>query len=176
MLADMIPLREKYNRAVTCPRSAGDVYSFGLVLYDYLTRNYTDLANQIKDQNRFLDLTARYNRQKKDVNELINNDLNHSLACFYETGGAVIEPPVSQLDLKDIQPFFNKTLANFYSQLDAMLYVMGKGKMTVAELEEETHNYVVGLFTILRRFYQAPEVRQAFNELIQIEISSREHS
>jgi hypothetical protein len=176
MLADMIPLREKYNRAVTCPRTALDVYSFSLVLYDYLIRNFTDLASQIKGRDMFSDLIARYDRQKKEVNELINAELNCSLAWFYENGGAVIEPPVSELELKDIQPFFNKTLANFYSQLDAMIYVMGQGKMTVAELEEETHNYVAGLFTILRRFYQEAEVSQAFNELILIETRTCQHS
>jgi len=178
MLATKISTKEKSKSTIPCPRCAEEVYSLAIELNDYLGQTYMDLAGRIREPQRTMlkKLATRCFEKKSEFTNLINDDLNRELAYFYEHGGPVIEYPVTELDIKDIQPFFNKSTSNFFSQLDAMVYITGKGEMSVAELESETYNYIIGLFTILGRLYQSAEVREAFGELVRIEMSKAQHS
>lgn len=177
MLANEISTKEKPKSTIPCPRCAEEVYSLAIELNDYLGQTYMDLAGRTREPQRSMlkKLATKCFEKKSDITNAINDDLNRELAYFYEHGGPVIEPPVTEVNIKDIQPFFNKSASNFFSQLDAMVYVTGKGEMSVTELERETCNYTVGLFTILGRLYQAAEVREAFGELVRIEMSKAQH-
>ncbi|MGS0763482.1 hypothetical protein [Syntrophomonas curvata] len=171
MLANKIQVRPTVS--VTCPRCTEEVYSLGAELKDYLGQSYLDLGGRVREaqKNMLKKLATRYFENKKEITNLINADLNRDLAYFYENGGPIIEPPVTEQNIKDIEPFFYKAMANFFSQLDAMAYIVGKGEMSVTELERETYQYITGLFNIMGRLYQNPEVRKAFNELIRIEMN-----
>lgn len=174
MLANKMMVNEEIVNPMSCPRCVEDVYSLGIELQNYVGNTYLDLARQSREPQKSIlnKMAARKFDSKDKISSLINADLNQALAYFYENGGPVMDPPVTDLDVKDIYPFFHKTISNFFSQLDAMVYVMGKGEMSTSELEHETYNYIIGLFTILGRLYQATAIREAFDELSRIEMSS----
>lgn len=178
MLANKMQLTVRPTIFINCPRCAEEVYSLGVKLMDYLGQTYMDLAGDIREPQRttLLRLANRYFENKSVITNLINADLNRELGYFYEHGGPVMKPPVTELNIKDIQPFFNKTISNFFSQSDAMVYITGKGEMSISELERETYQYIIGLYNILGRLYQVAEVREAFSDLVRIEMSNAKHS
>ena len=171
MLANKVQVKPIIS--ITCPRCSGEVYSLGVELKGHLAQAYMDLSGRGRESQRNMlkKLAIRYFENKKEITDLINADLNRELAYFYQNGGPIIEAPVTEKDIRDIEPFFYKTIANFFSQVDAMVYVVGKGEMSVTELERETYQYISGLFNILGRLYQDPEVKKAFNELVRFETS-----
>ncbi|MDD4802548.1 MAG: hypothetical protein PHF24_06365 [Syntrophomonas sp.] len=167
MLANHI---NKPANTLDCPRSAADVYYFGMYVHDYLDNIYRNLklASRPNQDNR-KQFDASRNTCKDEIRTLIENYLNRCLGYFYKNGGPVIQAPVSDTDIQEIQPFFYKIAANFYDQLETMSYIASKGDMSANDLKVESTKYIIGLLNTMEKLYSVDEVKEAFEDLITVE-------
>ena len=99
---------------------------------------------------------------------LSKNCLNCSLAYFYAKGGPIIEPPISEQYLKKINPSFNRKIAKFFGQLNAILNIFAQASNT-EKAERELNNSIVELFAQLSYLYQDAKIIEAFGDLIRVE-------
>lgn len=170
MLAKHGDVTNQSVNTLNCPRNAAEVYYFGMFLQDSLSHIYEDLgiagglAQSIRNQ-----IDANCKTCKDEIQTLIKTYLNQRLGYFYINRGPVMQAPVSDDDVQDIQPFFNKITSNFYDQLETMAYIASKGNMNANELKMESSNYIIGLLNILERLYSVDEVKEAFEDLIEVE-------
>jgi hypothetical protein len=170
MLANHLEVNNKPASTLNCPRSAADVYYFGMFLQDYLDNIYRDLGLAGRpNQNNRKQFDPSGNTCKDEIQTLIKTYLNQCLGYFYKNGGPVIQAPVTDTDVQDIQPFFNKIAANFFDQLETMSYIASKGDMNANELKVESANYIIGLLNIMEKLYSVDEVKEAFEDLIRVE-------
>lgn len=161
---------DKIARTIPCPRSMNDVYSLGVSLQYSIGETFLEIAelNQGNKRNLFTQLALKQLDAKAEIENLANANLNRLLAFFYNNGGPVIEPPVTNEQVKEIQPFFNRIMSNFYNQLDDSVQLTSKGSMNVEELDKVINNVLIDMYSTMRKLYQADEIVTAFDELIRI--------
>lgn len=153
-----------------CPRSVDDVYSLGVRIQYYIGAVYLELDGMSKGskQTVYTALALKQLEGKEEIEKLVNENLNRLLGWFYNNGGAIIEPPVSEQLAKELQPFFNRVMANFLYQLDVLMKMTAKGDISASDLDESINNNIIALYTVLCKLFKDEEIKDAFNELIGI--------
>ena len=103
---------------------------------------------------------------KNRIRQLADFNLNQLLDYFYNNGGPVIEPPVSEHTAKDIQPFFNRIAMN------ALIQMMEAAEHYQGDLQEAAANITditVSMYEAIIRLYpETNEVKAAFAEMIEL--------
>jgi hypothetical protein len=87
---------------------------------------------------------------------------------FYNNGGPIIEAPVSEQLAKEIQPFFNRIMANLLNQLDVMMNMTANGDISASDLDDSINNNIIAMYTVMSKLFKVDEVKDAFNDLIEI--------
>jgi hypothetical protein len=153
-----------------CPRSVDDVYSLGVRLQYYIGAIYLELdsLNQGSQQIPYTSLALRQLEGKEAIEKLVNANLNHLLWQFYNSGGAIIEAPVSEQLAKEIQPFFNRIMANFLNHLDVMMSMTVNGDMSASDLDDAINNNIITMYSVLWKLFKDDEMKNAFSELSSI--------
>lgn len=155
---------------MSCPRCMNDVYSLGISLNYYIGNLYLQLADssqgEIKTQ--YEKLALKQLDDKEQIENLIKIHTNELLCYFYNNGGPIIEPPLSEEAAKEKQPFFNRVVDNFFVKLEASNHLTSSNIMNPDELENLVNASTIELYTNLAKLIQVEEIVKAFNELIKI--------
>lgn len=147
----------------SCPRSAEEVYSIGIKLQYLIGDMYLKHGNSNKE---LKSLAIKQLDRKAEIQKLANINLNEKLNYFYNNGGPIIEPPVSERQAKEINVFFNRIVANYLVQMDVIISKAAAGNDSMNELEGKINKIVIRLLTDLANLYHNDEIRQAFKEMI----------
>ncbi len=168
MSAEYSMMNETITSPLSCPRYAIDVYLLGLFIEDYLVNTLTELTYRKPRNNNFTTLVKSHMIRRDKMQGLSKNCLNCSLAYFYANGGPIIEPPISEQYLKKVNPSFNRKIAKFFGQLNAILNIFAQASNT-EKAERELNNSIVELFAQLSYLYRDAEIIEAFADLIRVE-------
>jgi hypothetical protein len=150
------------------PCSADEVFSLGVSLQYYIGAIYLELAesNQGPHKVQYKDLALGQLEGKVEIEKLAKDNLNRLLTYFYNNGGPIIERPVSELMSKGIQPFFNRIVANFLDQVNALVQRVTEENISASQLEETINNYIITMYTSMCKLFLVDEIQTAFKELI----------
>ncbi len=161
---------DKFTRTVPCPRSMNDVYSLAVSLQYCIGDTFLELAelNQGSQKDLYTQLALKQLDAKAEIEKLANANLNRLLSFFYNNGGPIIEPPVTNEQARDIQPFFNRIMYNFYDQLDSIVELTSNDSKSEIDLEKLTNTYIVNMYSTMSKLFRADEIITAFDELIRI--------
>ena len=88
-----------------CPRSADEAYSMGVKMQGFIGGIMAENISEAGSREE-REAVKRQLAIKNRIRQLADFNLNQLLDYFYNNGGPVIEPPVSEHTAKDIQPFF----------------------------------------------------------------------
>lgn len=153
--------------AVVCPRSAEDVYSLGISLQNYIASLYIELSEMNKsNKNKYANQVVSQIVIKKEIEKLAKDNLNQLLAYFYENGGPIIEPPVSEETAKELQPGVDKIVDSFLNQVDVIIDKVLQSNITISDLENEINSKIINMFTAISSLYDNDIMQNAFDELI----------
>jgi hypothetical protein len=157
-------------KQVVCPQSVDEVYLLGDKMQDYLGAAYNELAVLSAGPKKkiYSYLAKKQLGAKKEIETLANNNLNKLLQYFYENGGPIIEPPVSEELAREIKPFFKKIMESFLNQVDSLINKAARDEISSSDLEIEVNYQFINMYTAISRLYQAEEIQNTFNELISI--------
>ncbi|MGE5543397.1 MAG: hypothetical protein ACM3UW_00345 [Bacillota bacterium] len=157
-------------KSVPCPRRVNDVYALGANLQYSVRAKYLEIAdlNQKETQDACLKLAAKQMDIKKAIEIAGKHQLNLLIQYFYEHGGPVIEDPVSEQMVKEINPFLNRLMNNFLNSLDEVTERVLRGEMTVSEMETAINRDIISMFSALGNLFTVDEMRNAFHELVEI--------
>lgn len=148
------------------PCSVEDVYSLGISLQYFMGDIYLNLAASSKGQKTiFKNMAMAQLDVKNELQKQVNADLNEKLAYFYNNGGGIIEPPVSEHQAKELNGFFNRIVANYLNQIDVIVTLTAEGSITPSELETEMNNIIIHMYTSLAKLYKADEIKCAFEAM-----------
>jgi hypothetical protein len=155
---------------VVCLQSVDEVYLLGVKMQDYLGAAYNELAVLSAGPKKkiYSYLAKKQLGAKKEIETLANNNLNKLLQYFYENGGPIIEPPVSEELAREIKPFFKKIMESFLNQVDSLINKAARDEISSSDLEIEVNYQFINMYTAISRLYQAEEIQNTFNELISI--------
>lgn len=161
---------EKTAISASCPRCMNDVYSLGISLQYFIGNIYLKLAdtNQGNTKNYYEKLALKQLNGKEKIEKLAKAHTNELLSYFYNNGGPIIEPPLSEQEAKEKQPFFNRIINNFLVKLEASLDLNSNSIINPEELENVINSSITELYTNLGKLIQVDEIIQAFDELISI--------
>lgn len=153
--------------SISCPRSVEEVYSIGIKLQYLIGDIYLSLANSSKGslKNTYKAMAIKQLDRKVEIQKLANAHLNEKLMYFYNNGGPIIEPPVSERQAKSINGFFNRIAGNHLNQLDVIIS-KAEGFDGINELEGEINEIIIHMFTDLANLYQDDDIKLAFKEMI----------
>lgn len=149
------------------PCSVEEIYNLGISLQYYIGGIYLNLANQSKGEQKkcYSKLALAQLNVKKAILKMVNEHLNERLYYFYNNGGPVIKPPVSEREAKKLSGFFNRIVANYLNQIDVSVAIAAEGGMTADKLESEINNIVMHMFSSLSNLYRHDDMKQAFNNM-----------
>jgi hypothetical protein len=154
------------------PRSADEVYSFGISLQNYLGDTYLalDAMHRASKKLIYKNLALGELKASEEIRRLANANLNQLLTSFYINGGLIAEAPapLAEQTAKEIRPFFNRIVINFLDQLDIVVSVAAEGKISFEELKELINNNVIKLYTTMTILFPVKEIQTAFAKLIDI--------
>ena len=156
--------------SIPCPRSANDVYSIGVSMQYCIRAKYIELDNlQRSDDKTYLEgQAAKQLAIKSEIEKLAKFNLNYVLKEFYDHGGPIMEDPVSEQMVKEIQPFFNRIMSNFLQSLDAIVHQTDLGKLSVEEMVTDVNRKICEMYNSLGSMFQIVEIKGAFSDLIEI--------
>lgn len=156
--------------SLPCPRSANDVYFLGVSLQYCIRAKYLELdgLKSSIDKNFVVAQAARHLTIKTEIEKLAKYNLNVLLKKFYDQGGPIMEDPVSEEMVKDIQPFFDRIRSSFLQSLDEITQQTATGKLSVEDMEAEVNRQITEMYNALSRMFQPQEIREAFADLIEI--------
>lgn len=157
-------------KSVPCPRRVNDVYSMGANLQYCIRAKYLEIADLNQPDTRALctKLVSKQMDIKKEIEKAGKRQLNILIQYFYDKGGPIIEDPVSEQLVKDINPFFNRLMSNFLNSLDEVTDKVVQGEMSVAEMETQVDHDIINMFSALGNLFAVDEMRNAFHELVEI--------
>jgi len=157
-------------KSVPCPRRVNDVYSLGANLQYSIRAKYLEIADLDQENTRVTctKLALKQMEIKKAIEKAGKHQLNLLIQYFYEHGGPVIEDPVSEQMVKDINPFFNRLMDNFLKSLDEAADRTARGEMSVSEMETDVNHNIINMFSALGNLFMVDEMRNAFHELVEI--------
>jgi hypothetical protein len=153
-----------------CPRSVDQVYSLGVRIQYHIGDIYLELerVNQGTAKSQYKKLALMQLDGKAEIEKLANINLNQLLSYFYNNGGPIIEPPVSEEMAQEVRPFYIRLSENFLKQLDFIVNLASKGRMTVSEIEDTINHSVAELYLTLTMLFPQDEMKKAFNDLIRV--------
>ncbi|NPV91784.1 MAG: hypothetical protein HPY50_13540 [Firmicutes bacterium] len=152
-----------------CPCSVDDVYTLGINMQYSIGSMYMELEKAGRgDAQAYRDLALKQLEIKEEVDRLANTNLNRLLWYFYNNGGPVIENPLSERMVKELQPFFNQIVSNFLSQSDVLFKMASNGNISVDTLEAEIDHNIIGMYSILSRLFQVEDMQKACESLISL--------
>jgi len=155
---------------IPCPRSKEEVYSIGIKLL-YLTGDiYLKYANTRNGfpKNTLKALALKQLDRKSEIQKLAQRELNERLAYFYNNGGPIIEPLVSEIQAKEINGFFNRITANYLDQMDVTISKANQCNDNLKVLEGEINKIMARMLVDLANLYHDTDIRQAFEEMIRM--------
>lgn len=154
-----------------CPCSVDQVYSLGINIQYYVGDIYLELGrrNQEPDKNQYKSLAMKQLDGKNAIEKLANINLTRLLSYFYNNGGPIIEPPLSEEMARDIQPFFTRISSNFMEQLDVIVDMVSKTSLSAHELEHMISGNVIDMYTTMSMLFPIDEIKDAFNDLIGVQ-------
>lgn len=160
-------------KSVPCPRRVNDVYFLGASLQYCIRAKYLEIAELNQKGTRVAcgKLVTRRMDLKKAIEKAGKHQLNLLIQYFYEHGGPIIEDPVSEKMVKDINPFYNRLMNNFLDSLDEVTDRVSRGEMNLSEMETSINQDIINMFSALGNLFTVEEMRDAFHELIKIEES-----
>jgi len=152
----------------SCPRTTEEVYSIGIKL-QYLIGDlylkYADKCNKASKEKLKM-MALRQLDKKTEIQRLANIDLNEKLTYFYNNGGQVIEPPVSEKRAKEINGFFNRIAGNYLIKIEELISQAHESDEKINELDSDVSKIEVRMLTDLANLYYEQEIRMAFKEII----------
>jgi hypothetical protein len=153
-----------------CPRSIDEVYSLGIKMQYYIGDIYLRLnaLHQGSVKTLYKELALKQLDTKKEIQKLADDNLNELLSFFYNNGGAIIEPLVSEQMAKEMQPFFNRISANFLKQVDVLVSKASKEETNASELEPMINNILIEMYTTMSMLFPIQKMKDAYNELISL--------
>ncbi|MEA4926226.1 MAG: hypothetical protein VB084_13060 [Syntrophomonadaceae bacterium] len=153
-----------------CPRSVDQVYSLGVRIQYHIGEIYLELErlNQGNAKSHYKALALRQLDGKDEIEKLANINLNHLLTYFYNNGGPIIEPPVSEEMVQEMRPFYIRLSENFLKQMDFIVNLASKGRMTITEIESTIDHSVSELYLTMSMLFPIEEIKDAFNDLIMV--------
>ncbi|KUG03996.1 hypothetical protein ASZ90_018585 [hydrocarbon metagenome] len=158
------------TKTIPCPRNMNDVYSIGTNLQYYIGDIYLHLAELSQR-----DLKPQYKKMaiveleiKQQIQEVNNARLNELLGYFYNNGGAVIEPPLTYMQSKEIQPFFTRIIDTFTSRVEDSFVLAADGSISPGRLESMINYDIIEMYTNLSKLFPVDEISKAFRQLIVI--------
>ncbi|CFX21876.1 Uncharacterized [Syntrophomonas zehnderi OL-4] len=152
------------------PRSVEEIYNLGISLQYYIGGIYLKLANTSKGEQKknYSQMALAQLNVKKTILQLINENLNEKLTYFYNNGGPIINPPVSEREAKELSGFFNRIAANYLNQIDAIVTMAAKRNTDADELKNEIDNIIVHMYGSLSNLYQHDDLKQAFHNMAEL--------
>jgi hypothetical protein len=157
-------------KSVPCPRRVNDVYAMGANLQYCIRAKYLEIGDPNQKDTRALctKLVSKQMDIKKQIEKAGQRQLNLLIQSFYEQGGPIMEDPVSEQMVKEINPFFNRLMSNFLDSLDEVTDKVSQGEMSVADMETQINRDIISMFSALGNLFAVDEMRDAFHELVQI--------
>lgn len=154
-------------RSVTCPRCASDVFSLGVYLQYCIRAKYLELAelNQGEAKINYQRLAEQHLQEKNALQKIAKFELNRLLAYYYDHGGPVMEPPLSEQRAKKINPLFNHFVTLFIDQLDDIFVAAYERKIKPDELDLAVRRQTAGLYDQVARLIPIDEIKDALGEL-----------
>lgn len=153
-----------------CPRTADQVYSLGINIQYCVGDIYLELSrlNQGTVKNQFKTRAIQQLDGKNEIEKLANINLNKLLTYFYNNGGPVIEPPLTEQTAREIQPFFARITANFMKQLNGIAAMAAKSNLSAGDLDNMINGDIIDMYTTMSMFFPIDEIKDAFNDLIRV--------
>lgn len=151
-----------------CPRSVDEVYSMGIRLQYFIGGLYLEMADfqQGSFKKFYKEQVVKQLANKKEIQSLADNNLNCLLAYFYENGGPIIEPPVSEQIAREIQPFFNRIAANAMKRVNSIRVEAEYNGEDIVRVIDST---LADMYTAMSKlFNKDKEVSKAFINLAEI--------
>lgn len=156
--------------SVSCPRNVNDVYSLGVSLQYCIRAKYIELEDLNRNAAKSLcfNLAKKQLDIKKEIEKTAHHKLNSVIQYFYDHGGPIIENPISEQMVKEVQPFCNRIMGIFLKSLDDAADLTLNGKMSVEQFDATVNKTLYEMYGALGRLLQVDEIQQAFNDLIDI--------
>lgn len=158
---------------IMCPRKSSDVYILGISIKKSSIEIFNTLAELESSRpiKRFLEMFIVQEEKEIDIfNEWFKFELNCAASLFYESNGTVLPPVMTDLDLDDINRLVKRNLDNFEEQINSLK----SGNLTIDDSTDLIEFYLklrddyLDLFQRLSRLYPPGEIRNSFEEIIQI--------
>ncbi len=153
---------------IPCPCQVSEVYLLGTMLQHYVGDIYLQLAEFEKG-----DLKKKYQKmavEQLEINEGIqkaaNARLNEMLWTFYNNGGQVVDPPVSEEQAQEMQPFFTRLMNNFFEKIEDLIPLAAEGSISTDKMDNIISYNLIALYICLNKLFQADEMASVFKELI----------
>lgn len=152
-----------------CPRWVDDVYALGISLQSYISEIYFELESLSEGKQKILyrNLALSQLVAKEEIRKLADYNLNQLLAYFYNNGGPIIEPPVSEKMGHDIQPFFSRIASNFLDELDVIVKLAVKGTIDASQLDNALDNYLNAMYMTMGKLFPVPALEKAFTNMVE---------
>lgn len=164
-----MPKYQSKKAPVVCPRSAEDVYALGISLQKYISSLYVELAEMNKGRkNPYTNMVLKQLVIKRKLEEISRENLNGLLTYFYNNGGPIIEPPVSEQLAAEIQPSVNSIVSRFLTQANLLINQAVEGDLLAGDLDAAIDNQVIGMYTAMGRLFQHDNMQKAFEQLIEV--------
>lgn len=152
------------------PRTTEEVYTLGIKLQYLIGDMYLTTSNASKGQVRstLKDLALKQLARKTEIEKLAKMDLNEKLTYFYNHGGPIMLPPVSEQQAKEMYGFFIKIAANYLTQMDVVLRTTADDPENINTVDERINEIRVRMLTDLAKMYHQNEIRMAFKEMFSL--------
>jgi hypothetical protein len=154
--------------SLPCPESANDVYNLGVSLQYCIRAKYLELAGQCYDQDYLIEQATRQLAIKKDIEAQANLGLNILLAQFYDQGGPLMAPSVSQKMSREYYPFFKRIMGRLLESLDELTYEVMDGNLRVEELPDRVELELIQTYNAMKKLFPVREIEKAYTDLIVI--------
>lgn len=157
-------------KQITPPRTTEEVYTLGIRLQYLIGDMYLTTSNASKGQIRSLlkELALKQLERKAEIEKLAKIDLNEKLTYFYNNGGPIMLPPVTEQQAKEMYGFFIKIAANYLNQMDVVLRTAADDPESINTVDDRMNEIRVSMLTDLAKMYHQNEIRTAFKEIFHL--------
>jgi hypothetical protein len=168
---ESIRMPKYHTRAaqVACPRSVEDVYSLGISLQNYISSLYLELSeSKTKSKKSFTRLMVKQVMIKKEIEKRAKDNLNQLLTYFYENGGPIIEPPLSEETASDLQPYINFIVNDFLNHLHTILDQAADENVSASDIDDQVDRQIIMMFRAMGKLVKNDKMQNAFDEIINL--------
>lgn len=152
----------------TCPGSVEEVYSLAISLQYHIGDIFVLLAELSlePEKTHYLNMAMQQLENKNILQQSCQAYLHELMDCFYKNGGQVINERLSELEAREIQPFFKRILTNLLLSFDALMSMHLNENLTLEQMLAETHNYTLHSYASWGKLYRHEKISRAFNDLM----------